>query len=203
MDAPLEHMIKTFSSDKKKIQKYCKQWYRDTKDYAQPLPKEGTFDEDIIELRLTYIKSKYQKKKRKKREATLSLWWVFYDTKTNLKPTMLEQTATQIQERDTEAVSEGPPPYGLYPIRPVAGYQDPVRVECEEGETEVKGVEKASRLLPTAPRAEYEQRRKEGAISRVQLTEERERGRRMLILFEGNGLQGRLFLKYGISLRAH
>ncbi|KAJ1140446.1 hypothetical protein NDU88_006798 [Pleurodeles waltl] len=139
MDAPLEHMIKTFSSDKKKIQKYCKQWYRDTKDYAQPWPKEGTFDEDIIEHTLTYIKSKYQKKKRKKREAILSLWRVFYDTKTNIKPTMLEQTVTQIQERDTEGVSEGPPPYGLYPIRPASGYQDPVRVECEEGETEVNG----------------------------------------------------------------
>ncbi|KAJ1190228.1 hypothetical protein NDU88_006966 [Pleurodeles waltl] len=173
MDAPSEHMIKTFSSDKKKIQRYCKQWYRDTKDYAQPWPKEGTFDEEIIEHTLTHIKSKYQKKKRKKRESILSLWRVFCDTKTNIKPTMLERTATQIQEIATEGVPEGPPPYGLYAIRPAAGYQDPVRVEFEEGETEVKEAEKAPRLLPTAPRTEYEQRRKEGAISRVQLTEER------------------------------
>ncbi|KAJ1179012.1 hypothetical protein NDU88_004251 [Pleurodeles waltl] len=172
MDAPLEHMIKTFSCDKKKIQKYCKQLYRDTKDYAQPWPKEGTFDEDIIEHTLTHIKSKYQKKKRKKREAILSLWRVFCDTKTNIKPTMLEWTATQIQAIATEGVPEGPPSYGLYPIQPAVGYQDPVRVEFEEGETEVKEVEKSPLLLPTAPRAEYEQRRKEGAISRVQLTEE-------------------------------
>ncbi|KAJ1154813.1 hypothetical protein NDU88_007556 [Pleurodeles waltl] len=197
MDAPLEHMIKTFSSDKKKIQKYCKQWYRDTKGYAQPQPKEGTFDEDIIEHTLTYIKSKYQKKKRKKREAILSLWGVFYDTKTNIKLTMLEQTANQIQERDTEGVSEGPPPYGLYPIRPVAGYQDPVWVECEEGETEVKGAEKASCLLPTAPRAEYEQRRKERAISRVQLTEERAERSEYVDSLRGQWTTGQTILKVG------
>ncbi|KAJ1162420.1 hypothetical protein NDU88_002888 [Pleurodeles waltl] len=195
MDAPLEHMIKTCSSDKKKIQKYCKKWYRDTKDYAQPWPKEGTFDEDIIEHTLTYIKSKYQKKKRNKREAILSLWRVFCDTRTNIKPTMLEQTATQIQERDTERVSEGPPPYGLYPIRPADGYQDPVRVECEEGETEVKGAEKASRLLPTALRAEYEQRRKEGAISRVQLTEEQAERSENVDSLRGQWTTGQIILK--------
>ncbi|KAJ1171211.1 hypothetical protein NDU88_003081 [Pleurodeles waltl] len=173
MDAPLEHMIKTFSSEKKKIQKYCKQWYRNTKDYVQPWPREGTFDEDIIEHTLAHMKSKYQKKKRKKREAMLSLWRVFCDTKTNIKPTMLEQTATQIQEKAAEEDPEGPPSYGLYPIRPAAGYQDPVRVEFEEGETEVKEAEKAPPLFPTALRSDYEQRRKEGAMSRVHLTEER------------------------------
>ncbi|KAJ1081696.1 hypothetical protein NDU88_001874 [Pleurodeles waltl] len=86
---------------------------------------------------------------------------------------MLERTATQIQAIATEGVPERPPLYGLYPIWPAAGYQDPVRVEREEGETEVKESEKAPCLLPTAQRAEYEQRRKEGAKSRVQLAEER------------------------------
>ncbi|KAJ1153577.1 hypothetical protein NDU88_006336 [Pleurodeles waltl] len=121
----------------------------------------------------------------------------FRDTKTNIKPTMLEQTATQVQERDTEGVSEGPPPYGHYPIRPAAGYQDPVQVECEEGETEVKGTEKASCLLPTAPRAEYEQRRKEGAISRVQLTEERAERSENVDSLQGQWTTGQIILKVG------
>ncbi|KAJ1189221.1 hypothetical protein NDU88_005971 [Pleurodeles waltl] len=194
MDAPLEHMVKIFSSDKKKIQKYCKQWYRDTKDYAQPWPKEGTFDEDIIEHALTHIKSKHQKKKRKKSEAILSLWRVFCDTKTNIKLTMLERTAIQIQEIATEGVPEGPPPYGLYLIWPAAGYQDPVQVEFEEGETEAKEVEKVPRLLPTAPRAEYEQRRKEQYLG-YSLLKNGQIDWRMLVLFEGNGPLGRLFLK--------
>ncbi|KAJ1140809.1 hypothetical protein NDU88_007147 [Pleurodeles waltl] len=137
MDAPLEHMIKTFPSDKKRIQKYCKQRYSDTKDHAQSWPKEGTFDEDTVEHTLTYIKSKYQKKKRKKREAILSLWRGFCDFKTYVKSTVSKKTATST--RDTpEGVPEGPTPYGLYPILPASGYQDPVRVEPEEGGTDVK-----------------------------------------------------------------
>ncbi|KAJ1176452.1 hypothetical protein NDU88_001732 [Pleurodeles waltl] len=193
----MEHMIKTFSSDKKKIQKYCKQWYRDTKDYAQPWPKEGSFDEDIIEHTLTQIKSKYEKKKAKKREAISSSLRVFCDTKTNIKLTMLEWRATGIQEIATEGVPEGPPPYGLYPIQPAAGYQDPVQVEFEEGETEVKEAEKAPRLLPTAPRAEYEQRRKEGAISRVQLIEEQAERLENVDSLHGQWTTGQIILKVG------
>ncbi|KAJ1107971.1 hypothetical protein NDU88_005356 [Pleurodeles waltl] len=197
MDAPLEHMIKTFSSDKKKIQKFCKQWYRDTKDYAQPWPKEGTFDEDIIEHTLTHIKSKYQKKKRMKREAILLIWRVFCDTKATIKLTVLERTATQIQKIDTEGVPEGTPPYSLHPIWPAAGYQDPVRVEFEEGETEVKEAEKSPCLLPTAQRAEYEQRRKEGAISRVQLTEEHAERLENVHSLRGQWTTGQIILKVG------
>ncbi|KAJ1081678.1 hypothetical protein NDU88_001856 [Pleurodeles waltl] len=197
MDAPLEHMIKTFLCDKKKIQKYCKQWYRDTKDHAQPWPKEGTLDEDIVEHTLTYIKSKYQKKKRKKREAILSLWGVFCDTKTNIKSTMLERTVTQAQEISTEGAPEGPLLYGLYPIQPAAGYQDPVRVEFEEGETEVKEVKRMPSLVPTDPQAEYEPRRKEGAMPRVQCTGERAERFENVDPHRGQWTTGQIILKLG------
>ncbi|KAJ1172444.1 hypothetical protein NDU88_004291 [Pleurodeles waltl] len=110
---------------------------------------------------------------------------------------MLEQIATQIQEIATERVSERPPPCGLYPIRPAAGFQDPVRDEFEEGETEVKEVEKAPCLLPTAVRAEYEQRRKEGAISWVQLTEERVERLENVNSLRGQWTTGQIILKVG------
>ncbi|KAJ1123088.1 hypothetical protein NDU88_001561 [Pleurodeles waltl] len=108
MNAPLEHMIKAFSSDKRKIKKYCKQWHRDTKDNAQPWPKEGTFDDDIVEQTLTNIRSKYQKKKRKKREAILSLWWVFCDTKTNVKVTEPKEAVMQAQENPHSRLQRSP-----------------------------------------------------------------------------------------------
>ncbi|KAJ1189697.1 hypothetical protein NDU88_006439 [Pleurodeles waltl] len=104
-------MIISFWSDKKKIQKYCKQWHRDTKDDAHPWEKEGTFDEDIVEHTLTYIRSKYQKKKRKKREAILSLWQVFCDTKTNVKVAEPKEAEKQEQEKPPEQAPEEPPPY--------------------------------------------------------------------------------------------
>ncbi|KAJ1105585.1 hypothetical protein NDU88_002990 [Pleurodeles waltl] len=188
MDAPLAHVIKTFSSGKKKIQIYCKQWHRDTKDHVQPWPKEGTSDEDIVEHTFIYIESKYQKKKRLKREAILSFWQVFCNTKTNIKSTTLERTVTQAQEISTEGAPEGPPPYGLYPIRPAAGYQDPVQVEFEEGETEVKEAERTPNLIPT----EYEQRRKEEAIPRVQRT-----GERAERFGNVDPLRGQIILKLG------
>ncbi|KAJ1084448.1 hypothetical protein NDU88_004595, partial [Pleurodeles waltl] len=69
----------------------------------------------------------------------------YFVVMTNIKPKMLERTVTQIQEIATEEVPEEPPPYGFYPIQPGAGNQDPVRVEFEEGETEVKEAEKLPR----------------------------------------------------------
>ncbi|KAJ1112758.1 hypothetical protein NDU88_001019 [Pleurodeles waltl] len=80
---------------------------------------------------------------------------------------------------------------------PAARYQDPVRVECEEGETEVKRAQKASRLLLTALRAEYEQRRKEGAISRVQHTEEQAERSENVDSFRGQWTTGQIILKVG------
>ncbi|KAJ1207679.1 hypothetical protein NDU88_003069 [Pleurodeles waltl] len=134
MDAPLEHMIKTLPLVKKKIQKYCK-------DHAKSWPKEGTFQEYIVEHALTYIRSKYQKKKRKKREAILSLWWVFCDMKINVKLTEPKEAAKQVQEKPIEKALEKPSSYGLCFILPAAGYQGPVRVEQEEERTDVKGAE--------------------------------------------------------------
>ncbi|KAJ1090812.1 hypothetical protein NDU88_003941 [Pleurodeles waltl] len=137
MDAPLEHMIKTLS-EKSKIQKYCKQWHRDTKAYAQPWLKEGTFDEDIVEHALAYIRSKYQQK-RKKREAILPLWRVFCDTKTKVKVTEPKEAATQEQEKPPEQAPEEPSQYGIYPTLLAVGYRDPEGVEPKGDGTDVKG----------------------------------------------------------------
>ncbi|KAJ1146931.1 hypothetical protein NDU88_013183 [Pleurodeles waltl] len=111
--------------------------------------------------------------KEKEEGAIFSLSQIFCDTKTNIKSTMFERTVTEAQEISREGAPEGPPLYGVYPIRPAAGYQNPVRVEFEEGETEVKEAERTRSLVPTAPRAEHEQRRKGGAIPSVQRTGER------------------------------
>ncbi|KAJ1200152.1 hypothetical protein NDU88_003979 [Pleurodeles waltl] len=110
---------------------------------------------------------------------------------------MLELTVAQIQKIDTEGVPEGPPPYGLYPIRSAAGYQDPVRDEFEEGETGVKEAEEAPLFLLTAPREEYEQRRKEGAISMVQLTEEQAERLENVDSLRGQWTTGQIILKEG------
>ncbi|KAJ1112578.1 hypothetical protein NDU88_000840 [Pleurodeles waltl] len=141
MDTPLDRMIKTFPSDKKRILKYCKQWHKGTEGHAQPWSKEGTFDNDIAEHTLTYIRSTYKKKKRQKREAILSLWRVSGHEKPKEKSTVPEEVVAQTQtESPGESLGE-PPPYGLYPILPAAGYQDPVRVEPKEERLEAQGAE--------------------------------------------------------------
>ncbi|KAJ1159949.1 hypothetical protein NDU88_000453 [Pleurodeles waltl] len=144
MDTPLDHMMKTFPSDKGRILKYCKQWHKGTEGHAQPWPKDGTFDHDIVEHTLTYIRSTYKKKKRQKREAILSLWRVFCHEKERDKSTTPKEAVTPIQEvAQTQTESPGnllgkPQPYGLYPILPAAGYQDPVRVEPKKEKLEAR-----------------------------------------------------------------
>ncbi|KAJ1142625.1 hypothetical protein NDU88_008938 [Pleurodeles waltl] len=116
MDTPLDHLMKTFPSDKKK--------------------------------------------KRQKREAILSLWRVFCHEKERDKSTTPEEAVTPIQEvAQTQTESPGnslqePPPYGLYPILPAAGYQDPVRVEPKEERLEAQGTEATP--VPSAPRVDPE-----------------------------------------------
>ncbi|KAJ1081692.1 hypothetical protein NDU88_001870 [Pleurodeles waltl] len=162
MDTPLDHMMKTFPSDKKRILKYCKQWHKGTEGHTQPWPKDGTFDHDIAEHTLTYIRSTYKKKKRQKREAILSLWRVFCHEKDRAKSTAPEEAVTPIQEvAQTQTESPGnslgePPPYGLYPSLPAAGYQDPVRVEPKEERLEAQGAEATPAPVPSAPRADPE-----------------------------------------------
>ncbi|KAJ1138733.1 hypothetical protein NDU88_005114 [Pleurodeles waltl] len=133
--------------------------WRDTKHHAQSWPKEGRFDEDIVEHTLTYMRSKYQKKKRKRREAILSLWQVFGDTKTNVKSTGPEKAATQAQEKPPEKALEEPPPYALYPILP------------EDG-TDVKGAGEMPCPVPTAPLVGHETKRSEREITKLQPTRE-------------------------------
>ncbi|KAJ1103238.1 hypothetical protein NDU88_000665 [Pleurodeles waltl] len=156
MDTPLDHMMKTFPSDKKRILKYCKQWHKGTEGHARPWPQDGTFDHDIAEHTLTYIRSTYKKKKRQKREAILSPWRVFCHEKERDKSTAPEEAVTPIQEvAQTQTESPGnslgePPPYGLYPILPALGYQDPIRVEPKEERLEAQGAE-ATPLLSLRP----------------------------------------------------
>ncbi|KAJ1097615.1 hypothetical protein NDU88_002732 [Pleurodeles waltl] len=167
MDTPLDHMMKTFPSDKKRILKYCKQWHKGTEGHAQPWPKEGTFDHDIAEHALTYIRSTYKKKKRQKRETILSLWRVFCHEKEKEKSIAPEEAVAQTQEvAKTQTESPGdslgePPPYGLYPILPAAGYQDPVRVEPKEERLEAHRAEVTPAPVPSAPRADPKQSRRD------------------------------------------
>ncbi|KAJ1112814.1 hypothetical protein NDU88_001075 [Pleurodeles waltl] len=176
MDTPLDHLMKTFPSDKGRIQKYCKQWHKGTEGHAQPWPKDGTFDHNIVEHTLTYIRSTYKKKKRQKREAILSLWRVFCHEKERDKPTTPEEAVTPIQEgAQTHTESPGnslqePPPYGLYPILPAAGYQDPVRVEPKEERLEAQGTEATPAPVPSAPRADPELSGRDRLVSELQHT---------------------------------
>ncbi|KAJ1206660.1 hypothetical protein NDU88_002062 [Pleurodeles waltl] len=190
-------MINTFSSDKRKIQKYCKQWHRDSKDHAQPWPKGGTFDEDIVEHTLTYIRSKYQKKKRKKWEAILSLWRVFCETKANVKVTETKEAATQEQEKPPEQAPEEPPPYGIYPTLPAAGYQDPEQVEPNRDRTDVKGAWRAPRPVPSAPWVDHEQKSRDRVTSKSQHTGEQVERSRNLDPLQGQWTTGQIILKLG------
>ncbi|KAJ1105719.1 hypothetical protein NDU88_003124 [Pleurodeles waltl] len=110
---------------------------------------------------------------------------------------MVERTVTQAQEISAEGAPERPPLYGLYPIQPAAGYQDTVRVKLEEGETEAKEAERTPSLVPTALRAEYEQRRKEGAIPRVHRTGERAERFENVDPLRGQWTTGQIILKLG------
>ncbi|KAJ1117203.1 hypothetical protein NDU88_005403 [Pleurodeles waltl] len=145
------------SSDKKRILKYCKQWHKGTEDHAQPWPKEGTFDHDIAEHTLNNIRSTYKKKKRQKREAIMSLRRVFCHEKQKEKSIAPEEAVPQT-ESPGESLGK-PPPYGLYPILPAAGYQDPVRVEPKEERLEAQGAETTP--LPSHQLLELTQNRAE------------------------------------------
>ncbi|KAJ1098939.1 hypothetical protein NDU88_004046 [Pleurodeles waltl] len=197
MDTPLDHMIKTFPSDKKKLLKYCKQRHKGTEGHAQPWPKEGTFDNDIAEHTLTYIRSTYKKKKRQKREAILSLWRVFCHEKPKVKSTVLEEVVAQTQtESPGESLGE-PPPYGLYPILPAAGYQVPVRVEHKKERLEAQGAEATPSPVPSAPRANPEQSGRDRLVSELQhMVRQAEQSRSLAPLW-GQWTTGHVILRLG------
>ncbi|KAJ1092997.1 hypothetical protein NDU88_006107 [Pleurodeles waltl] len=197
MDTPLDHIIKTFLSDKKIILKYCKQWHKSTEDRAQPWPKEGAFDDDIAEHTLTYIRSTYKKKKRQKREAILSLWQVFCHEKPKEKSTAPEEVVAQTQtESPGESLGE-PPPYGLYPILPAAGCQDPVRVEPKEQRLEAQRAEATPAPIPSAPRADPEQRGRDRLVRELQHTVRQAEQSRSLAPLQGQWTTGHVILRLG------
>ncbi|KAJ1207367.1 hypothetical protein NDU88_002758 [Pleurodeles waltl] len=203
MDTPLDHMMKMFPSDKKRILKYCKQWHKGTEDHAQPWPKEETFDHDIAEHILTDIRSTYKKKKRQKREAILSLWRVFCHEKEKDKSTAPEEAVAQTQEvAQTQTESSGdslgePPPYGLYPILPAAGYQDPVRVEPKEERLEAQEAELTPAPVPSAPRADPEQSGRDRLVSELQHTVRQAEQYRSLAPLRGQWTTGHVILRLG------
>ncbi|KAJ1180563.1 hypothetical protein NDU88_005784 [Pleurodeles waltl] len=197
MDTPLDHMMKTFPSDKKRILKHCKQWHKGTKGHAQPWPKEGTFDHDIAEHTLTYIRSTYKKKKRQKREAILSLWRVFCHEKQKQKSIVPEEAVAQTQtESPGESLGE-PPPIGLYPILPAAGYQDPVRVEPKEERLEAQGAEATPAPVPSAPRTDPEQSGRDRLVSELQQTVRQAEQSRSLAPLRGQWTTGHVILRLG------
>ncbi|KAJ1164371.1 hypothetical protein NDU88_004811 [Pleurodeles waltl] len=76
--------------------------------------------------------------------------------KPKVKSTVPDEVVAQTQtESPGESLGE-PPPYGLYPILPAAGYQDPVRVEPKEERIEAQGAEATPTPVPSAPRADPE-----------------------------------------------
>ncbi|KAJ1081094.1 hypothetical protein NDU88_001278 [Pleurodeles waltl] len=143
------------------------------------------------------ICSTYKKKKRQKREAILSLGRVFSHEKTKVESTAPEEVVAQTQtESPGESLGE-PPPYGLYPILPAAGYQDPVRVEPREERLEAQGVEATATPVPSSPRANSQQSWRVRLISELQHTVRQAEQSRSLAPLGGQWTIGHVILRLG------
>ncbi|KAJ1091080.1 hypothetical protein NDU88_004208 [Pleurodeles waltl] len=122
---------------------------------------------------------------------------VFSDTKENVIVREPKEAATQEQEKPPEQVPEEPPPYGIYPILPAGGYQDPERAEPEEDRTDVKRAGRAPSPAPTATWVDHEQKRRDRATPKSLHTRGQARRSRNLDPLRGQWTTGHIILKLG------
>ncbi|KAJ1176229.1 hypothetical protein NDU88_001512 [Pleurodeles waltl] len=122
------------------------------------------------------------------------------DRRQIVKVTEPKEAATQEQEKPPEQAPEEPPPYGIHPTLPAAGYQDPERVEPEEDRTDVKGAGRAPSPNPTPPWVDHEQKRRDRATPKLRHTKEQAGRSRSLDPIRGQWTIGQIILKLGNTL---